>query len=175
VNKVIDKWGKLNILVNNAAFQHPADVEKIEEKNLLRTFRTNIFAQIFLVQAALPYLREGSSIINTTSSTAYTGNPFLLDYSASKGAIVTFTRSLSGILNSKKIRVNAVAPGPIWTPLIVSTFPDESLDTFGKDTPMQRAGQPAEVAPAYVFLASDDASYITGQVIHVNGGTIVNG
>jgi NAD(P)-dependent dehydrogenase (short-subunit alcohol dehydrogenase family) len=175
VKKVIKKWGKLDILVNNAAFQCPADVEKIEEKNLEKTFRTNIFSQIFLVQAALPHLKEGSSIINTTSSTAYTGNPFLLDYSASKGAIVTFTRSLSGILNGKKIRVNGVAPGPIWTPLIVATFPDESLDTFGKDTPMQRAGQPAEVAPAYVFLASDDASYITGQIIHVNGGTIVNG
>ena len=175
VKKVIDKWGQLDILVNNAAFQRPADVEKIEEKNLEKTFRTNIFSQIFLVQAALPHLKEGSSIINTTSSTAYTGNPFLLDYSASKGAIVTFTRSLSGILSGKKIRVNAVAPGPIWTPLIVSTFPDESPDTFGKDTPMQRAGQPAEVAPAYVFLASDDASYISGQVIHVNGGTIVNG
>ncbi|RFS17890.1 SDR family oxidoreductase [Emticicia sp. C21] len=175
VQKVIDKWKRLDILVNNAAVQFPAAIEKIEEKNLLKTFRTNIFSQIFLVQAALPHLKEGSSIINTTSSTAYTGNPFLLDYSATKGAIVTFTRSLSGILNGKKIRVNAVAPGPIWTPLIAATFPDETLDTFGKDTPMQRAGQPAEVAPAYVFLASDDASYITGQVIHINGGTIVNG
>ncbi|RYU94209.1 SDR family oxidoreductase [Emticicia agri] len=175
IRQVIDKWKQLDILVNNAAFQFPADIEKIEEKNLLKTFRTNIFSQLFLVQAALPHLKEGSSIINTTSSTAYTGNPFLLDYSSSKGAIVSFTRSLSGMLNSKKIRVNAVAPGPIWTPLIASTFPDETLDTFGKDTPMQRAGQPAEVAPAYVFLASDDASYITGQVLHVNGGTIVNG
>ena len=175
VKKVIDKWNQLDILVNNAAVQFPAAIEEIEEKNLLKTFRTNIFSQIFLVQAALPHLKEGSSIINTTSSTAYTGNPFLLDYSATKGAIVTFTRSLSGILNGKKIRVNAVAPGPIWTPLIVATFPNETLDTFGKDTPMQRAGQPAEVAPAYVFLASDDASYISGQVIHVNGGTIVNG
>ena len=176
IDKVISTWGKIDILVNNAAVQYPqTEIENIKEKQLLQTFRTNIFSQIFLVQAALPHLKEGSSIINTTSVTAYRGNPFLLDYSATKGAIVSFTRSLSGILNGRKIRVNAVAPGPIWTPLITSTFPDESLDTFGKDTPMQRAGQPAEVAPAYVFLASEDASYITGQVIHVNGGEIVNG
>ncbi|MBA4852769.1 SDR family oxidoreductase [Emticicia sp. BO119] len=176
INKVIKEWGRIDILVNNAAVQYPqTEIENIKEKQLLQTFRTNIFSQIFLVQAALPHLKEGSAIINTTSVTAYRGNPYLLDYSATKGAIVSFTRSLSGILNGKKIRVNAVAPGPIWTPLITTTFPDESLDTFGKDTPMQRAGQPAEVAPAYVFLASEDASYITGQVIHVNGGEIVNG
>ena len=176
VDKVIKTWGRLDILVNNAAVQYPqTEIENIKEKQLIQTFRTNIFSQIFLVQAALPHLKEGSSIINTTSVTAYRGNPYLLDYSATKGAIVSFTRSLSGILNGRKIRVNAVAPGPIWTPLITTTFPDESLDTFGKDTPMQRAGQPAEVAPAYVFLASEDASYITGQVIHVNGGEIVNG
>ena len=176
IDKVIKTWGKIDILVNNAAVQYPqTEIENIKEKQLLQTFRTNIFSQIFLVQAALPHLKEGSAIINTTSVTAYRGNPYLLDYSATKGAIVSFTRSLSGILNGRKIRVNAVAPGPIWTPLITATFPDESLDTFGKDTPMQRAGQPAEVAPAYVFLASEDASYITGQVIHVNGGEIVNG
>ncbi|RFS14205.1 SDR family oxidoreductase [Emticicia sp. C21] len=176
IDTVIKTWGKIDILVNNAAVQYPqTEIENIKEKQILQTFRTNIFSQIFLVQAALPHLKEGSSIINTTSVTAYKGNPFLLDYSATKGAIVSFTRSLSGILNGRKIRVNAVAPGPIWTPLITTTFPDESLDTFGKDTPMQRAGQPAEVAPAYVFLASEDASYITGQVIHVNGGEIVNG
>lgn len=176
INKVIKTWGKIDILVNNAAVQYPqTEIENIKEKQILQTFRTNIFSQIFLVQAALPHLKEGSSIINTTSVTAYKGNPYLLDYSATKGAIVSFTRSLSGILNGRKIRVNAVAPGPIWTPLITTTFPDESLDTFGKDTPMQRAGQPAEVAPAYVFLASEDASYISGQVIHVNGGDIVNG
>lgn len=176
VEKVIKTWGKIDIVVNNAAVQYPqTEIENISEKQMLQTFRTNIFSQVFMVQAALPHLKEGSSIINTTSVTAYRGNPFLLDYSATKGAIVSFTRSLSGILNGRKIRVNAVAPGPIWTPLITSTFPDESLDTFGKDTPMQRAGQPAEVAPAYVFLASEDASYITGQVIHVNGGEIVNG
>lgn len=176
IDKVIKTWGQVDIVVNNAAVQYPqTEIENIKEQQLVQTFRTNIFSQIFLVQAALPHLKEGSSIINTTSVTAYRGNPFLLDYSATKGAIVSFTRSLSGMLNGKKIRVNAVAPGPIWTPLITSTFPDESLDTFGKDTPMQRAGQPAEVAPAYVFLASEDASYITGQVIHVNGGEIVNG
>lgn len=176
IDKVIKTWGQVDIVVNNAAVQYPqTEIENIKEQQLVQTFRTNIFSQIFLVQAALPHLKEGSSIINTTSVTAYKGNPYLLDYSATKGAIVSFTRSLSGILNGKKIRVNAVAPGPIWTPLITSTFPDESLDTFGKDTPMQRAGQPAEVAPAYVFLASEDASYITGQVIHVNGGEIVNG
>ena len=176
IDKVIKTWGKIDILVNNAAVQYPqTEIENIKEKQILQTFRTNIFSQIFLVQAALPHLKEGSSIINTTSVTAYKGNPYLLDYSATKGAIVSFTRSLSGILNGRKIRVNAVAPGPIWTPLITTTFPDESLDTFGKDTPMQRAGQPAEVAPAYVFLASEDASYISGQVIHVNGGDIVNG
>lgn len=176
IEKVIKTWGKIDILVNNAAVQYPqTEIENIKEKQMLQTFRTNIFSQVFLVQAALPHLKEGSAIINTTSVTAYRGNPFLLDYSATKGAIVSFTRSLSGILNGRKIRVNAVAPGPIWTPLITSTFPDESLETFGKDTPMQRAGQPAEVAPAYVFLASEDASYITGQVIHVNGGEIVNG
>ncbi|GAB3510387.1 Rossmann-fold NAD(P)-binding domain-containing protein [Emticicia fontis] len=176
IDKVIKAWGKIDILVNNAAVQYPqTEIENIKEKQILQTFRTNIFSQIFLVQAALPHLKEGSAIINTTSVTAYKGNPYLLDYSATKGAIVSFTRSLSGILSGRKIRVNAVAPGPIWTPLITSTFPDESLDTFGKDTPMQRAGQPAEVAPAYVFLASEDASYISGQVIHVNGGEIVNG
>lgn len=176
IDKVIKTWGKIDILVNNAAVQYPqTEIKNIKEKQILQTFRTNIFSQIFLVQAALPHLKEGSSIINTTSVTAYKGNPYLLDYSATKGAIVSFTRSLSGILNGRKIRVNAVAPGPIWTPLITTTFPDESLDTFGKDTPMQRAGQPAEVAPAYVFLASEDASYISGQVIHVNGGEIVNG
>ena len=174
--KVIKAFHKVDILVNNAAVQYPqTEIENITEKQLIQTFRTNIFSQFFLVQAALPHLKEGSAIINTTSVTAYKGNGFLLDYSSTKGAIVSFTRSLSGMLNGRKIRVNAVAPGPIWTPLIVTTFPDESLDTFGKDTPMQRAGQPAEVAPAYVFLASDDASYITGQVIHVNGGEIVNG
>jgi NAD(P)-dependent dehydrogenase (short-subunit alcohol dehydrogenase family) len=176
IDTVIKTWGKIDILVNNAAVQYPqTEIVNIEEKQLLQTFRTNIFSQFFLVQAALPHLKEGSAIINTTSVTAYKGNPFLLDYSSTKGAIVSFTRSLSGILNGRKIRVNAVAPGPIWTPLITTTFPDESLETFGKDTPMQRAGQPAEVAPAYVFLASEDASYITGQVIHVNGGEIVNG
>lgn len=140
-----------------------------------RTFRTNIFAYFFMVKAVLPHLKEGSAIINTTSVTAYKGSPELLDYSSTKGAIVAFTRSLSQGLVEKKIRVNGGAPGPIWTPLIPSTFPPEKVEQFGADVPLKRAGQPEEVAPSYVFLASDDVSYMTGQVRHPNGGTVVNG
>jgi NAD(P)-dependent dehydrogenase (short-subunit alcohol dehydrogenase family) len=176
VQKVIDEYGHLDILVNNAGEQHPQQsIEDITAEQLERTFRTNIFAMFFLTKAALPHLKEGSSIINTTSVTAYQGSPSLLDYSATKGAIVTFTRSLSMALVSKGIRVNAVAPGPIWTPLIPSTFPEERVEKFGLQVPMQRAGQPEEVAPSYVFLASTDSSYMSGQVLHVNGGEIVNG
>jgi NAD(P)-dependent dehydrogenase (short-subunit alcohol dehydrogenase family) len=142
---------------------------------LERTFRTNIFAQFFFAKAALKHFKPGSAIINTTSVTAYRGSGHLLDYSSTKGAIVAFTRSLSEALAEKNIRVNAVAPGPIWTPLIPSTFPAEKVASFGSDVPLKRAGQPMEVAPSYVFLASNDSSYMTGQVLHPNGGEIING
>jgi NAD(P)-dependent dehydrogenase (short-subunit alcohol dehydrogenase family) len=176
ITQVIDQFGKLDVLVNNAAEQHPTDsLEDITEEQLERTFRTNIFAMFFLTKAALPHLEEGASIINTTSVTAYAGAPALLDYSATKGAIVSFTRSLSQALAPRRIRVNAVAPGPIWTPLIPATFPPEEVEQFGKDVPLGRPGQPEEVAPSYVFLASDDASYMSGQVLHPNGGAVVAG
>lgn len=177
VQRIIDAFGRLDIVVNNAAEQHPQDNPlHISEEQLTRTFRTNIFSFFFMTQAALLYLKEGSAIINTASITAYRGHEQLIDYSATKGAIVSFTRSLSQALAPKKIRVNAVAPGPIWTPLIPSTFPKEQVASFGQHTALGRAGQPNEVAPAYVFLASEkDSSYITGQTIHVNGGEIVNG
>jgi len=172
----VNELGQLDILVNNAAEQHPCEsIEKISAEQLERTFRTNIFAMFYLVKAAMPHLKEGSAIINTTSVTAYKGSPQLLDYSSTKGAIVAFTRSLSQSLVEKGIRVNAVAPGPIWTPLIPSTFPEEKVSQFGADTPMKRAGQPAEVAPSYVFLASADSSYMSGQVLHINSGEITNG
>ncbi|WP_229239314.1 SDR family oxidoreductase [Emticicia agri] len=176
VEKVLKEWGKIDILVNNAGVQFPQEeVEDISSEQMKQTFEINIFSNFYLVKAALPHLKKGSSIINTASVVAYRGNPLLLDYSSSKGAIVAFTRTLSGMLAEKHIRVNAVAPGPIWTPLIVSTFSKEHQRKFGKKTPMKRPGQPAEVAPAYVFLASEDASYISGQVIHINGGEPVNG
>lgn len=175
VQQTIDEFGKLDILVNNAAEQHPKkSIEEISKEQLERTFRTNIFSMFFLTKAALKHLKEGSAIINTTSVTAYKGSPELLDYSSTKGAIVAFTRSLSQSLVEKGIRVNAVAPGPIWTPLIPSTFPEEKVESFGKQVPMQRPGQPEEVAPSYVFLASDDSSYFSGQVLHPNGGSVVN-
>jgi NAD(P)-dependent dehydrogenase (short-subunit alcohol dehydrogenase family) len=177
VQRTVDELGKLDILVNNAAEQHPQEaVEDITVEQLDSTFRTNIYGYFFMTQAALPHLRAGSAIVNTTSVTAYKGSPELLDYSSTKGAIVAFTRSLSQNLAQKGIRVNGVAPGPIWTPLIPATFPEEKVKNFGKDVPMGRAGQPEEVAPCYVFLASEvDSSYITGQVLHPNGGTVVNG
>jgi len=177
VQKTLDTFGKLDILVNNAGEQHPQPkLEDISADQLVRTFRTNIFGMFFMTKAALPHLQEGAAIINTASITAYKGEPQLLDYSSTKGAVVSFTRSLSLNLAQRKIRVNAVAPGPIWTPLIPATFTKEHVEQFGKNTPMQRPGQPEEVAPSYVFLASNvDSSYISGQTIHVNGGTIVNG
>jgi NAD(P)-dependent dehydrogenase (short-subunit alcohol dehydrogenase family) len=176
VKQTVDELGGLDILVNNAAEQHPQEsIEDISAEQLERTFRTNIFSFFFLTKAAMPHLKEGSAIINTTSVTAYKGSPQLLDYSSTKGAIVAFTRSLSQSLAEKKIRVNAVAPGPIWTPLIPSTFPPHKVEKFGADVPMKRPGQPEEVAPSYVFLASDDSSYISGQVLHPNGGEVVNG
>ncbi|MBE9051267.1 SDR family oxidoreductase [Nostocales cyanobacterium LEGE 11386] len=176
VQQTVDEFGKLDILINNAAEQHPKQsIEEISKEQLERTFRTNIFSMFYLTKAAMKYLKEGSSIINSTSVTAYKGNPQLLDYASTKGAIVAFTRSLSQNLVSKGIRVNAVAPGPIWTPLIPSTFPADKVATFGKQVPMQRPGQPEEVAPSYVFLASDDASYMSGQVLHPNGGEVING
>jgi NAD(P)-dependent dehydrogenase (short-subunit alcohol dehydrogenase family) len=176
VERTVEELGSLDILVNNAAEQHPQDsIEKISAEQLERTFRTNIFSFFFLTKAALKHLKEGGTIINTTSVTAYKGNPQLLDYSATKGAIVAFTRALSQSLVEKGIRVNGVAPGPIWTPLIPATFPEEKVANFGANTPMKRAGQPEEVAPCYVFLASDDSSYIAGQILHPNGGEVVNG
>ncbi|MDB5328712.1 MAG: 3-oxoacyl-(acyl-carrier-protein) reductase [Phycisphaerales bacterium] len=178
VDTAAKQFGRLDILVNNAAEQHPQEsIEQITSRQLEATFRTNIFSMFYCVKAALPYLMKhpGASIINTTSVTAYRGSPKLLDYSATKGAIVGFTRSLSGQLAPKKIRVNAVAPGPIWTPLIPSTFPPEKVAAFGKNVPLERAGQPWEVAGCFVFLASDEASYLTGQVLHPNGGEIING
>jgi NAD(P)-dependent dehydrogenase (short-subunit alcohol dehydrogenase family) len=175
VSRTIKQFKKLNILINNAAEQHPKDsIKDISRQQLEKTYRTNMFSMFYMIKAALPHLSKGSSIINTASVTAYRGSPHLLDYSSTKGAIISFTRSLSSQLADKDIRVNAVAPGPIWTPLIPSTFPPEKVKTFGQDVPMGRAGQPSEVAPAFVFLASSDASYITGQTIHVNGGEVVN-
>lgn len=176
VEQVGNHFGRLDILVNNAAEQHPQEsIEDISAAQLDRTFRTNIYSMFFLTKAALPHLKSGSVIINTTSVTAYRGSEQLLDYSATKGAIVAFTRSLSQSLIERGIRVNGVAPGPIWTPLIVSTFPEEKVKTFGQDTPMKRPGQPDEVAACYVFLASRDSSYIAGQILHPNGGEIING
>lgn len=176
VEKTIDTFGKIDILVNNAAVQYAQNsIEDITSEQLEKTFRVNIFSMFYLVKASLKYLKEGSTIINTSSITAYKGSKDLIDYSSTKGAITAFTRSLSQSLASRKIRVNQVAPGPIWTPLIPSCFSKEKVAEFGTDTTLGRLGQPVELASAYVFLASDDASYITGQTIHVNGGEIVNG
>jgi NAD(P)-dependent dehydrogenase (short-subunit alcohol dehydrogenase family) len=176
ISEVIAHFGKIDILVNNAAEQHPQeDLTQISEEQLERTFRTNVFGYFFLTQAALPHLHEGASIVNTTSITAYRGSPTLIDYSATRGAVLAFTRSLSSALAKKKIRVNGVAPGPIWTPLIPSSFDAEKVDEFGGEQPLGRVGQPNEVAPCHLFLASDESSYMTGQVLHPNGGEIVGG
>lgn len=175
IERMAKQFGNIDILVNNAAEQHVQEsFEAISTEQLEHTFRTNIFSMFYLTKAILAFMPEGGAIINTTSVTAYKGKPNLIDYSSTKGAIIAFTRSLSQNLVHRNIRVNAVAPGPIWTPLITDTFDDEHIQKFGKNTPMGRAGQPDEVAPSYIFLASEDASYITGQVIHPNGGTIVN-
>lgn len=176
VRQTLSELGHLEVLVNNAAEQHPQEsILDISAEQLERTFRTNIFAMFYMVKAALPHLKEDARIINTTSVTAYRGSAQLLDYSSTKGAIVSFTRSLSQALAEKKIRVNGVAPGPIWTPLIPATFNEEKVESFGQNVPLQRPGQPEEVAPAFVFLASDGGSYMTGQVLHPNGGEIING
>lgn len=176
VDDTVKEFKKLDILINNAGTQtEQTSLEDISTEQLKETFETNIFSQFWITQAALKYLTKGASIINTTSVTAYRGSTSLIDYSSTKGAILTFTRSLAGNLAEKGIRVNAVAPGPIWTPLIVGSFDADKVKTFGSDVPMKRAGEPAEVAPSYLFFASDDASYITGQVLHPNGGEIVNG
>lgn len=176
VDKTVETFGHLEILVNNAAVQFPEEeFENITSEHLEETFQTNIFPMFYITQQALPHLKSGDRIINTTSVTAYRGSHHLIDYSSTKGAIVTFTRSLSQSLASKNILVNGVAPGPIWTPLIPATFEKDQVAEFGKKTPLGRVGQPSEVAPAYVYLASEDSSYMTGQILHVNGGEVIGG
>lgn len=175
VDKTINEFKRIDIIVNNAAEQHPQEsLLDITDDQLERTFRTNIFSMFYLIRTALPNLKEGAAIINTTSVTSFRGNPMLLDYSSTKGAISSFTRSLAVNLADKRIRVNQVAPGPIWTPLIPSTFSGDDVKNFGKDVPMGRPGQPVELAEAFVFLASDGSTYMTGQTLHINGGDIVN-
>lgn len=176
VERTLNEFGQIDILVNNAAVQYPQEsILDITEEQLDKTFRTNVYSQFFMVRAALPYLKPGSAIINTSSVTAYQGSEQLLDYATTKSANIGFTRSLSNMLVKQGIRVNAVAPGPIWTPLIPASFDAERVSQHGEETPMERVGQPEEVAPCYVFLASRDSSYMTGQVLHPNGGRIVNG
>jgi NAD(P)-dependent dehydrogenase (short-subunit alcohol dehydrogenase family) len=176
VQATVKHFGRLDILVNNAGMHTPQEsITDISERQLQRTFAVNVFAAVHLVQAAMGVLPRGGSIIQTTSVTAYRGSAKLIDYAMTKGALVAFTRSLSAALIEQGIRVNAVAPGPVWTPLIASSFPPQRVAEFGSDAPMKRAGEPAEIAPCYVFLASDEASYITGQVLHPNGGEVVNG
>ncbi len=176
IEKTAKLHGRLDILVNNAAEQHPKEkLAHIDPAEMRKTFRTNIESMFYLTQAAMPHLKRGAKIINTASVTAYRGSPHLLDYAATKGAIVAFTRSLARQLVDKGIYVNAVAPGPVWTPLIVASFKAKDVATFGSQTPMKRPGQPFEIAPAFVFLASEDSSYMTGQVLHPNGGEMVGG
>jgi NAD(P)-dependent dehydrogenase (short-subunit alcohol dehydrogenase family) len=176
VERTVDRFGRLDILVNNAAEQHEQEeVEDIGEEQLVKTFRTNLFGYMFMTQAALPHLGKGAAIINTTSVTAYRGHDTLVDYSATKGAIVSLTRSLSKQLAEREIRVNGVAPGPIWTPLIPASFDADKVAKFGQHVPLGRPGQPNEVAPSLLFLACEDSSYMTGQVLHPNGGEMVGG
>ncbi len=176
ITETLAKFGKIDVVVNNAAEQHvQEDLTGITEEQLERTFRTNVYGYFFLTQAALPHLDAGASIINTTSVTAYRGSPQLIDYAATRGAIVSFTRSLADALAKKKIRVNAVAPGPIWTPLIPASFDAEKVAKHGTKAPLGRVGQPNEVAPCHLFLACDESSYMSGQVLHPNGGEVVNG
>jgi NAD(P)-dependent dehydrogenase (short-subunit alcohol dehydrogenase family) len=176
VQQVLKEFKNIDVLVNNAAVHYPEeDILKLTTEHLIETFEVNVFSMFWLVKTCLPSMKYGSSIINTTSVTAYRGSGGLIDYSSSKGAIVSFTRSLSANLVDRGIRVNGVAPGPVWTPLVPSSFPPKKVKVYGTDSPMKRPAQPVEVAPAYVFLASEDSSYITGQVIHVNGGEIING
>jgi NAD(P)-dependent dehydrogenase (short-subunit alcohol dehydrogenase family) len=175
VERTIQAFGRLDILVNNIAVQYPQErLTDISEEQLEQTFRTNVYSYFFMTQAALPYLKPGASIINTSSITAYRGYKTLIDYSATKAAIVGFTRALALSLVEQGIRVNAVAPGPIWTPLIPSSFSAAEVASFGADTPMKRAGQPFELAPSYVYLASDDSRYVTGETLHVNGGDYIS-
>jgi NAD(P)-dependent dehydrogenase (short-subunit alcohol dehydrogenase family) len=174
--QAVAAFGRIDILVNNAAEQHLVEtLEDLSDEQLERTFRTNIFSQFYLTRAVLPHMPDGGAIVNTTSVTAYQGNPGLLDYSATKGAIVAFTRALSKQLLHRGIRVNGVAPDPIWTPLIPASYPPEKTEQHGTNAPMGRPGQPDEVAPCYIFLASEDASYMSGQILHPDGGTVVNG
>lgn len=176
INKVMGEFNKLDIVVNNAAEQHPQNsIEDITKEQLEKTFKTNFFSYFYITKAALPHLKDGAAIINTSSITAYKGDEALIDYSSTKGAITSFTRSLALNLSKRNIRVNSVAPGPIWTPLIPSSFSAEEVGMFGSKTPMGRLGQPIELAGAYVFLASDEASFITGETIHINGGEFVCG
>lgn len=176
VEKTVKHYGQLDIVVNNAALHWESEhLGAISTEQLLRTFYTDFFACFWICKYALPHLKNGAAIINTASVVAYRGSPKLIDYAAAKGAVISFTRSLSANLNTKGIRVNAVAPGPVWTPLIASTFKKKDVANFGSDTPMGRAAMPNEIAPAYLFLAADDSAFISGQVIHPNGGEIING
>ncbi|HEX3006831.1 MAG TPA: SDR family oxidoreductase [Bacteroidales bacterium] len=176
IDRVVDEFETIDILVNNAAVQFEQErLEDISTAQLMKTFTTNIFSFFWLTKAALPYMKKGSTIVNSTSVTAYRGSSHLIDYASTKGAIVAFTRSLAQNLVERGIRVNAVAPGPIWTPLITSSFEPERVAKHGSSAPMQRSGEPVEVAPSYLFLACDDSSYMSGQVLHPNGGEVING